>query len=263
MIYDKEGDINFDAWIGYNRDFLPSEVKNYFEEQKDIIRMIFTVRPKIKKHLTPALRNLMFRQYPVLQSETRPIVVEFINEIVEITASELYLRKMFDLVHGHNTGVNVREEFPEIDSWTEYYEHPRKPDFVDEKFRNEYWWISDIEWKTEVKEEEKKRLQFKQWEETRKKEFIILVQNMFFKYYKELLDLNSDEWSLYALIIREEYDNFKTYCEHIEEFIDCSFPEEDMKLSDIEYFDKFSHLPTSVKQKIEDIRIRRISGERI
>ena len=47
MIYDKEGDINFDAWIGYNRDYLPSEVKNYFDEQKDIIRMIFSVRPKI------------------------------------------------------------------------------------------------------------------------------------------------------------------------------------------------------------------------
>jgi hypothetical protein len=263
MIYDKEGDMNFDGWVSYNRDVFPEELTDYFEVHKDILHVMFYVRPKIKRYLTPALRKLMYRQYPVLRAESRPLIVEFIDDIIYIIATEIFIMKMYHLVNGHNTGVNVRDLYPELDSWVDFYCRPAKPYTMDVTHRKDYWWKTDAEWEAQVEYENSQLLEIFNWEQSRQSEFINLVQNAFFKYYPELLDLSSDEWIVFAVEIREEYESFKTYCDHIEEFIDCQFPEEDMKLTDNEYFEKYRTLPEVISKNASEIRDRRISGEKI
>lgn len=263
MVYDNEGDVNFGAWISLNKDILPPEATNYFDENKDILHLITYVQPKIKRYIVPALRKLMYRQYPVLRAENRPLVVEFIEDILFITATEIFLMKMYRLVHGHNTGVNVRDLYPELDSWVDFYCRPAKPDTVNPIRPQEYFWITDAEWEAQAKEEDEKLLEFFNWEESRQSDFINSVQKIYFKYYSELLDLSSDEWIVFAVDIREEYESFKMYCGHVEEFIDCGFPEEDIKLTDKEYFDKYCSLPDETRKNAQAIRDRRIAGERI
>lgn len=263
MVYDSEGDINFDAWVRLNKDVFPPEAIESFETNKDILYIITSVYPKINRAITPALRRLMYKQYPVLRTEMRPLVVEFIEDTLYITGTVLFLMKMYRLVHGHNTGVNIRDLYPDLDSWVDFYCRPAKPPVLKDVRPETYFWITDEEWKIEAAEEYESMLEFFNWEQTRQAEFINLVQKIYFKYYPELLNLSADEWVIFAVDIREEYESFKLYCSHVEEFIDCGFPEEDMKLTDKEYFDKYCTLPEEVREKAREIRDRRIAGERI
>jgi len=263
MVYDNEGDKNIEEWSRLNNDFLPEDAKEYFEENRDVLHVMFDVYPKIKRHITPALRKLLYKQYPNLRTETRPMVVEFIEGILFITATVKYLMQMYHLVHGHNTGRNVREEYTELDDWVDFYCRPAKPQVVDESKRYKFWWITNKEWKAEIEEENRELLKNFNREERRKAEFVNLVQKIYFKYYPELLDLNNDEWILYAVLIREEYELFKELAEDVELFIDCEFPEEDIKLSDEDYWKKYSTWPQELKDKGSKLREERFENENI
>jgi len=106
-------------------------------------------------------------------------------------------------------------------------------------------------------------LEFFNWEERRKFEFIDLVQTIILKYFKELEELNSDEWIIYAVAMREEYQYYMTSCENVELFIDCGFPEEEIKLADVEFIKTNSKLGNEIIRKASALRNRRISGEMI
>lgn len=263
MVYDNEGDKNIEDWVRSNKGFLPEDMKTYFEENKDILHVMFNVYPKIERHITPAMRKLLYKQYPNLSTERRPMVVEFIEGILYITATVNYLMQMYELVHGHNTGRNVREKYPELDNWVDFYCRPAKPDVVDETRRSTFWWISDEEWKADVENENKELLKIFNREERRKAEFVNLVQKIYFRYYPEILDLNNDEWILYAVMIREEYERFKDLAEEVEEFIDCEFPEEDIKLNDEDYRKKYLSWPQELRDKASELRERRFADESI
>jgi hypothetical protein len=83
------------------------------------------------------------------------------------------------------------------------------------------------------------------------------------KYFKELEELNADEWIMYAVAIVDEYDYYLSTCEHVELFIDCGFPEDDMKLTDEEFDTNYCNLSKEIKDKTDDLRNRRIAGEAI
>jgi hypothetical protein len=204
----------------------------------------------------------MYQQYPVFKTETRPLVVEHINDISDITVTALIitLRK---LVEDQKAGVNVREKYPEFEHWIEFYGRPNQPEFIDDSNRYEYPWVSDEEWEVTLEKENSMLLEFFNWKEKRKFDFIDLIQKTFFKYYKELEELNPDEWIIYAMLIRDEYENYLCRCEDLELFIDCGFPEEEINLSYEEFIRNFRNLSQEIKHKTEELRERRIAGEMI
>ncbi len=260
MEYDKDGDLNYGAF--YNRiiNYLPEELQKSLADTFDFCQFYYKVYSKVMRNLSPELLKLMKQQYPVFKTEKRPLVVEQINVIANITGYKLLLN-LFHLVEDQKTGVNLREKYPKFESWIDFYGRPHKPDTMDETHRHEYTWLSDKEWDELRESENRIMLEYFNWKEKRKFEFIDLVQTILFKYYKELEELNSDELIMYAVHLGDEYEYYLTTCEEMELFIDCGFPEEDIKLTDEEFEQNYRNLSTEIKDKTDVLRNRRIAGE--
>lgn len=262
MEYDNDGDLNYHAYYNRVKNYVPADLQKAMEDTFDFCDFYYKVYRKVMRSLAPALHKLMKRQYPVFITEKRPLVTDFINVIATTTGYKLLLN-LFHLVQGQKAGVNLRQKYPEFESWVEFYARPQKPDTMDETHRHEYTWISDKEWDELRESENQNMLEYFNWCEKRKFEFIDMVQTILFKYYKELDDLNADELIMFAVHIREEYEYYLTGCEHIELFIDCGFPEDDMKLTDEEFEINYSNLSSNAKEAATELRNRRIAGERI
>ncbi len=244
--------------LDFSYDFL-----EFIEHKSDVIDLLCKFHQDIKAEIKPAIRKLMYSQYPVLRTEERPLLVEDIEFIINYTANQDYLLKIYKLLEWHKKGEDLRTLYPKLDKWAKFYCRPAEPDTVSFTRPENYFWMTDEEWIEDAKKENEGLLQFYNWEQTRQAEYILLIQKIYFRYFPQLLDLNSDEWILFAVDIRDEYEMFKESCEHIEEFIDCGFPEEDFKLTGNDYFEKYSALPEEVRLKARDLRERRIAGERI
>lgn len=262
IIHDKDGDINYHAWFEMYKDYLPGKFQTMIEKNKSSLYFLFHVYRKVMRDLEPALQKLIYRQYPVFKKETRPLIVEEIQAITSTTGSSL-LFNLYHLLDDQRNGVNVRKKYTEFEEWKQFYAMPKVPDVLDESTRPQYTWLSDEEWVKHVESENKAFLEFFNWCEKRKKEFMDVVQTILFKYYKELENLNGDEWIIYAVHIRDEYEYYLSNSESLEEFIDCGFPEEDIKLSHDEYFERYRQLSPEVRKHSSELRKRRISGENI
>jgi len=238
MIYDKEADKNFDKWISLNRNFFTPEILESIKKNSDLFHLISGVYPEINKEVTPSMRSLMYRQYPILKTEIRPLIMKFIDSILNVTGTVIFLMKMYSLVYQHKSGANVRDFYPDLDKWAEFYCNPPKPSTVNENDPPTHWQLSDTEWKTTAKTENTRLSGFFQREQNRKSDFINLLQQIYSRHYPELLNLSSDESVIFTAAMNHEYDFFKSHCEYIEEFIKSGFPEEYIDLPDKDYLEQ-------------------------
>jgi len=262
MLYDQEGDPNFDAWFSQNQRNFPKELVDFLKEHYDTFHFLFSIYRKILKHLDPAMHELMLKHYPVFRTEQRPAVLEYLDDLPTLTCDAILI-KIYHLWLNQKAGKNIRDSFPDIDKWRDFYGKPKTPDTIDESTRPDYTWISDAEWEQYRDSENASLLEFFNWEEKRKFEFVDLVQTYIFKYYKEIENLNPDEWIVYAMIIRDEYEYFKTICENIELLIDCKMPEKYVDCPIDEFQQAYSSIDKEVKDRATEFRNRRIAGEEI
>lgn len=262
MEYDQDGDMDFQAWYHLNKDNFPPELDEVLENSYDSFYFLFNVYRTVMNKLAPVLRILMARQYPGFKNEKRPKVAGFIETIATTTGYSLLFR-LKNLVEDQKKGISIRDKYPNLEAWKDFYVRPQHPPTVDKGKRSHFWWLNDYQWGKYVETENKKLLDFFQWSEKRKFEFIDVIQTIVLKYFKELEELNPDEWIIYAVHMHEEYEYYQVSCENVELFIDCGFPEDDIKLSDREFIKNYSNLDTKVKQHARILRNRRISGEEI
>jgi len=255
--------IDWEEWYRQNKNVIPEEYRADFENNLGMLQFLFSIYFKVMQELTPQLKTLMFRQYPVIGSEKRPTVTDYIEKFINSVGTKM-LFKLNALIHGQNEGVNVREKYPEFDKWVKIYGSPQQPQLLTDNFRNHIENdITDTEWELYKTARNKELLAIFNWKTERKSEFINILQPVLFNNINELNDLNADELIIYAVIIYDEYDYFLTVCQHIELFIDCDFPEEDIWQSDDEFIEKYEKLDPEIKLKAEELRTRRIAGEQI
>jgi hypothetical protein len=197
----------------------------------------------VMKELAPAVRKLMYKQYPLLETKFRPMVMDHINWMVSKAGHRLLLMLNI-LVQDQKEGVNLREKYPDFESWIDFYARPPEPPVPDyhsldnnpllfnaltaEQIKE----IADEEWESNIKH-------FNKVEEL-KKEYYDLIQPLVLKYYPALQDLDYDGWIIYAVEIREEYEDYKLRCEHVDSFIEYGMDEEDIHLTYKEFYKKFS-----------------------
>jgi len=260
MEYDNADYLDFETWYHLNKSHFPSEFKAFIEDSYEPFYFLFNVYRKVMAKMVPSLRQLMGTQYPVFNTEKRPTVLEFISTIATTTGFSLLFR-LYNLVQDQKKGVNLRVKYPKFESWIDLYARPQQPATVDEKNRPVFSWLNEEEWKVYVETENNKMFEFFNWEERRKFDFIDLVQSIILKYFKELEELNGDEWIIYAVTMRQEYKYFMTSCENVELFIDCGFREDEIKLTDDEFIETYSKLSKEIVMKASALRDRRISGE--
>jgi len=171
------------------------------------------------------------------------MVMDHINWMVSKAGHRLLLMLNI-LVQDQKEGVNLREKYPDFETWIDFYARPPEPPVPDyhsldknpllfnaltaEQIKE----IADEEWESNIKH-------FNKVEEL-KKEYYDLVQPLVLKYYPALQDLDYDGWIIYAVEIREEYEDYKLRCEHVDSFIEYGMDEEDIHLTYKEFYKKFS-----------------------
>lgn len=257
---DEDDSFNFEVWYNLRRKYFPQKLHELIDTNYELLNFLFSVYQKITEKLSPAIKDLMRKHYPVFKTEKRPMVVSFLDDIASTTGYKLLLQ-LFQLIKDQKAGVNMRVKYPKFDQWVDFYGRPQKPKTVDEDLRSLYTWMSDDEWETYRNNENKAMLDYFNWQEKRKFEFIDLVQSLLFSYYPDLQELDPDEWIIYAVCIRDEYEQFLCCCEDAELFIDCGFPEEEIKLSDKEFMQNYENLSDEIKEHASELRRRRIAGE--
>jgi len=197
----------------------------------------------VKKEIAPAVRKLMLKQYPIIASESRQLVLEYINDTVNYLGHRM-LMNLWSVVEDLKEGINLREKYPKLESWVDFYARPPKAPEPDYTFFDKYPGIG-----IDLSEEAKKEYVEKMYAEEMfyfleieklKKEYYDIVQPVVLKYFKALEDLDYDGWIIYAVEIREDYEIYKYRCEHLEGFIEYEFDEEDINLGYKEYMAKYS-----------------------
>jgi len=186
------------------------------------------------------LLELAKKQYPIIKTETRPLIVKKINEYITQTI-ENFLWYTFQILHAEKTDVDHRVEFPELEEWKVSYANPPQPALKDMSFFDDFPLELTEDVKIKILEKwNQEEIDSFSWKESRVREFIDLVQSVGLKYYTEIFNLSSDGWIVYASNIRCEHLNYKMNFDEIHGFINYEFPEEYINLKHEEYIKKYN-----------------------
>jgi len=258
---DDDDENEYDPLYESYKNYIPEQYRDSFDDTFEIGHFMYHVYLCVMRELTPSLKKLMWQQYPVFNTEKRPKVLAHLDFIAATIGHHLLIN-LYHLVEGQKAGVIIREKYPRFDSWVEFYARPQHPRIIDESNRSElYSWMSDEEWEVYRDKENGLMLEFFNWKEKRKFDFVDLVQGLLLKYYKELEKLNHDEWIIYAVFIRDEYETYLINCEDTELFIDCGWPEELVGQTYEEFKQNYQSLSQEIRDKTTELRNRRIAGE--
>ncbi len=221
---DNDKFIDSEIWFENNKDFFPPEFLESMEMAMDTLSFYFHTYENTMKELRPQLRDLMIKQFPVLKTDTRPVVLQAINDVIE-NSGRFILFKLYNLMLDQKNGINLHKKYTNFDDLLELHVRPRKPHSIDISFYDFIPQLSSERKKELVNELNEKELLNIKRNERRKFYFFNLIQKCIFKYYPEIQKLDEDGWSVYAIHVGMEYEHYRDECIRIEKLIKSKLPE--------------------------------------
>ena len=232
-----------EEWYDNNFGYFRRDSKTELGVTLDIALFYNGIYRPVMQELAPQVRKLMLKQFPLIGTEYRPMVLEHIDWIVS-RAGHRMLMNLYVLIQDQKEGVNLREKYPDFERWIDFYARPPEPPVPDYSFFEKYPDLTanlTAEQKKEIVEEEcESKTKYFYIQESTKTEYYDIIQPIVFKYYKALQDLDYDGWIIYAVEIREDYEEYKYRCEHVETFIEYEFEEEDINFEYKDFQEKFT-----------------------
>jgi hypothetical protein len=211
------------AEYAINKDLFPEDFKASVERFFEMAGFFYEVFDAMSKACDAKLRALATRHYPDL-AVVHPIIEEYLHEVnTGIVQGIVY--GMRGLVNDMKEGVDFHEKYPKLEEWRSYYCHP-KPKITTDKDRYSWDPVDDAEWEKEKHQQNRELYRLFCWEEHRKTEFYEIVQPELFKVYPVLNELEGDAWVLYAVNLRDEYENWLTIMESTESAVQYEMPPE-------------------------------------
>ena len=171
------------------------------------------------------LRKLMLEQFPSFTTVEGPLFEEYFCDFNENLACDL-VNSMNDLMDNHKDGRGLKEKYPKWEEWRKFYGTPPDPDKVDVIERYPFFQGTDEEWEANVQKEYRMMRQFRHWEQNRQQAFYDIVQPILLELYPEIPEMEGDAWLLYAITLRDGYENWKSLCEDLESVIEYKMPPE-------------------------------------
>ncbi|MBC8045690.1 MAG: hypothetical protein H7Y00_02755 [Fimbriimonadaceae bacterium] len=239
----------------------PPEIAASFDKGYDTLYFAFNIYKYLMEVLPPKLHALMVDQHPVMTKHDNPILTKYMKDINVATTYGLAVA-IAKLRLDDINKVDQRKQYPKFEQWKKFYASPPQPKTTSDEDRKYYSYInSDEEWQAFKKEEDASSLRFFNWQEKRKTEFYNVVQPILFDRYEWMRNFEPDTWIIYAMHIRDEYENWKSESERVEEILDYNLPYECINQDFTEYI----HLLEEAYEKDPEdtIRQRRIAGEKI
>lgn len=228
-----------EAWYDNNLRFFDWQNNPTTGLPLDVEIFYYSVYVPFKKELKEPLREMIHRHYPHIATECRPEVLARIERKIDWVGHEfiLFLRNM---VEKWKTGKDLRETFPEMDEWAITYPAFRKPRYMDPSFWDQFYWLTDEQRQSMIEDDRREANELFAFREKPRFEFFELLQNLTFKYYTEVKELDTDGWVMFRAFLHDEYVNYRMDFEHYDGFIEYEFEVEDLNLPYKEYSEKFS-----------------------
>jgi hypothetical protein len=214
---------NWELSYHINKDHLPTDFRDTMDTLLEFCNFYTNIYEACNHRLTPELNKLMLRHYPATQQATHPAQLDYIQDLHETNIFGLLLT-LRNRLREQREGINTREKYPKLDSWKEFYCTPSQPDTVNDKHRNIYVDTDDAEWEKYKQEENRKFKMLHEWQQSRQTEYYDLVQPYLFEYFPDLHNLEPDFWILYAVTVRDNYEEWLTSCEYLETAIEYHLP---------------------------------------
>ena len=205
----------------------------------DVELFYHSVYVPFKEDLKKPIHEMVYRHYPHIATECRPEVLERIEDRIDWVGHEfiLFLRTM---VEEWKTGKDLREKYPKLDEWAISYPAYRRPRYMDTSFWDQFDWLTDEQRQSMIEESRREAEETFAFREKPLFEFSELLQNLTFKYYTEVKELDADGWVMFRAFLHDEYTNYRMDFEHYDEFIEYGFEVEDLNLPYNEYMAKLT-----------------------
>ena len=205
----------------------------------DVELFYHSVYVPFKQDMKKPIREIIYQRYPRIATEHRPEVLERIEDRIDWVGHEfiLFLRTM---VEEWKTGKDLREKYPKLDEWAISYPAYRKPRYVDPSFWDQFDWLTDEQRQSMIEESRRDADETFAFREKPRFEFFELLQNLTFKYYTEVKELDADGWVMFRAFLHDEYVNYRMDFEHYNGFIEYGFEVEDLNLPYKEYMEKLT-----------------------
>ncbi len=225
----------FDIWYNDNFSYFARGISEFVEPTIEIKLFYKDVYCPTMHELASAIKKLLIKHYPVIDTEHRFSVLNAIQNEIKITGHNFLLR-LYDLMIDHTESINLRDKYPELERWEI---HKKSSKFIN---RSVFDSIKSLTYsqKNELYELAKKEFsESYNLKDQLRYEFIEVIQPPVFKYYPVIQQLDMDGWVVYFYLLSMEHLDYRLRFEHIAEFIEYKFPEEDLYIGDIEFQAKF------------------------
>lgn len=243
------------------RKIFPEDFAKHYEKFLELADFYYNVHTKYVEEAKPMLINLAHKQiYNFKVVQDHPDVIQFLDDVC-LTNCTPMMYTLAKLITEYKEDINISEKYPKIESWREFYGKPKQPCLLTDKDRVDHFYMDREEWEKYMEDENRKTRIYHNWQEKRKDEYFAIVQPLIFKYLPELNNIEGDYWVLYAVTVRDLYEEWKTLCEEIETIIDYQMPPESVKLESKD-FRKLIHEYYNLRgRKVSDDRLARIYAE--
>ncbi|MFN0032074.1 MAG: hypothetical protein ACKVOR_07945 [Flavobacteriales bacterium] len=209
---------------------MPEEFRNLLKDYLELIDWYDNVLQHLGNDLGPVLQDLMVKQYPIFRELTHPAQLKYMHEVCKYNAIG-YAFQLRRLQKEQDEGVIPHEKYPKLEKWRAFYCQPQPPYTVDDTHRSPYRFADDAEWER-YKEEENRVMRLHHfWKEKRRQEYHDAVQPFLFKCMPWLSDMDGDYWVLFAVEIRDLYEEWKVLCDELESAIDYELRPEAIALN--------------------------------
>jgi hypothetical protein len=240
---DEEADFEFsefENWFDNNIGFFRRNDEEPLPEPTLKTELFYhSVYRPIMQELNKTTRTLMVQHYPHIATEHRPEVLEEIDWRVGRTGHK-FLLFLYAVVQDQQEEIDLRLRYPKLDEWAISYPSYRKPLYAADTFFDQFPWLTEEE-KQELLEEDRKRAdEIFAFKEKPRFEFFDMVQRSITRHFKGIGDLDSDGWTMYNVLLSEEYMDYRIRFEYIDGFIKYEFNVEDLKLPYEEYSKRLS-----------------------
>jgi hypothetical protein len=171
------------------------------------------------------LQALQVAQYPLTEAFTDPAALSHIKDVHEMNAQGL-ICTCRQLIEDMHKGMDLHAKYPKLEEWRAFYCNPEQPQVLGPE--DVHRLPGDTE-ETIRQRVEKENAEMRAWHEEKmsmKDAYFDLMQPLLFQHLPGLQDLEGDHWVIYAVTIRDAYEEWKSLCEEMDTTIELGMPQE-------------------------------------
>lgn len=212
-----------DQFFQLHRDKFPADFQETLDKYFELKEIFFNTEPQFFRTIHKPLWALMQQQFPYLRTTQNEEIIEHAKEINRILSFFL-IYGFWNLLRLQKEKADLAKLYPRLQEWKEYYTRPSKPDQVTDKERNHLVHPSDEEWEKHKQKENEILQQIHQQEEAQRQQFYDIVQPVILRLMPELLNIEGDCWTIYAVKLRDNYEQWKSFAGRLDTILEYNMP---------------------------------------